>query len=309
MEFASGVELEPGAAVNDEYMVMQMNAYSTSQDGNVQKLPSLVAINLQTGELNELYTCPSSDSGNPSAPGNISLFFRGVTSTGFIVKTIHVNDYTIDEDMDPEQAFALASEAMEHTVYEIPFDGSEVKQLLNYRQNECYEEPYGEYLFFLKNNGEGQYALEKINTQTMEQTIVVSDFSQTNIQTPIPNNPFSEVFLRGRVNEYVIVNVMASNTLKENGNIELVFQNYAINIDTGEMRELSLSNYYSATQVPIQIIAQFGDKLLVHAKVEEVTNANSPIPLTERSLGIISKEDYLTSAPNYQMITSLRKPI
>lgn len=120
---------------------------------------------------------------------------------------------------------------------------------------------------------------------------------------------FYEVFLRGRVNEYVIVNVMASNMLKENGNIELVFQNYAINIDTGEMRELSLSNYYSATQVPIQIIAQFSDKFPVHAKVEEVTNANSPIPLTERSPGIISKEDYLASAPNYQMITSLRKPI
>lgn len=309
MEFASGVEVEPGAAVNDEYIVVQLNSYSTLEDGNVEKTPSLVAINFQTGKMEELYTCTPFVGGNPSEPGTVSLFFRGVTDTGFIVKTIHVNDYTVDENMDPNQAFEVATQALEHTVYEIPFDGGDIKQLLNYKQDEYYEEPYGEYLFFLKNNGEGQYALEKINTQTMEQTTVVPDFSQTNIQTPIPNNKFSEVFLRGRVNEHVIVNVLASNTLKDNGDIELVFQNYAINIDTGEMKELGLSNYYSATQVPVEIVAQFGDKLLVHAKIDEVRTEKSAMPVTQRSLGIISKEDYLASAPNYQMIASVRKAI
>lgn len=181
--------------------------------------------------------------------------------------------------------------------------------MLTFHQNECFEEVYGDSLFYLKNNGENQYSLEKINTQTLEHNVIVSDFRQTNIQTNISEALFSDTFLVARVEDFVILNTLSSNIIKDNGDIEHVYKSYAIDINTGKMHELTLSNYFSATQLPVSIIAQTDTKLLVHAKIEEVQKTGTQVQMTERLAGLISKEDYLNSQPNYVMINALRKPM
>ena len=307
VEFDADVAVEPGAAVNDQYLVLKTTSYATDKHGEVHVLPELTAVDLQTGALYTIYKAPDSGAAKPSEPGSISMFFRGVTNSGFIVKTISILPYSIDETMDEDEAFDIAAAAMEHTIYEIPFDGSPVRELLQYRQGEYYEEPFGDSLFFLKNHGEGQYSLEKLNTQTMEHTVIVDDFSRANLQTSISSVPFSDTILSTRVDDFLILNTCVSSTTLSNGNIEVRYACYAVDVNTGEMRELKLSNYFAATELPIYILAQTDNDLLVHAMIEEVKTADNPIPMTQRSLGLISKEDYFHSEPNYRMISSLRR--
>ncbi len=307
VEFDADVAVEPGVAVNDQYLVLKTTSYTTDNEGEVHAFPELTAVDLQTGAVYAIYKAPDSGTAKPSEPGSISMFFRGVTSSGFIVKTISILPYSIDETMDEDEAFDTAAAAMEHTVYEIPFDGSPVRELLRYRQGEYYEEPFGDSLFFLKNHGDGQYSLEKINTQTMEHNVIVDDFSRTNLQTAISSVPFSNTTLSTRVDDFLILNTLASSTTLSNGNIEVRYACYAVDVNTGEMRELKLSNYFAATEIPIYILAQTDNDLLVHAVIEEIKTPDSPVPMTQRSLGLISKEDYIHSEPNYRMISSLRR--
>ena len=308
-EFGSGVEIDPGAAVNDKYIVVKTTSYFTDDNEQINIAQELLAVDLSNGKRYKLCTTDDMVNISPFEPGYLSLFFRGVSESGFIVKTIRVNDYAINENVYFDESFALPTNSQEHTIYEIPFDGSKAKKLLTFHQNECFDEVYGDSLFYLKNNGENQYSLEKINTQTLEHNVIVSDFRQTNIQTNISEALFSDTFLVARVEDFVILNTLSSNIIKDNGDIELVYKSYAIDINTGKMHELTLSNYFSATQLPVSIIAQTDTKLLVHAKIEEVQKTGTQVQMTERLAGLISKEDYLNSQPNYVMINALRKPM
>lgn len=304
-DFGAGVEIDPGAAVNDQYIVIKITEHLTDDSGQVSTTHVLVAVDLHSGEKYELYSTKEQENLSPTDPGYISMFFRGVTDSGFIVKTIQVMDAPVAESSESGEIFI----GQEHTIFEIPFDGSEIKTLLKFHQNECFEEPFGEYLFYLKNNGEGQYSLEKINTQTLEHSVIIQDFSQTNLQTPISEVPFSDTILRARVNDYVVLNTLASSGYNDRKDIELIYKSYAVNINTGEMKEITLDTYYSATRLPVSIIAQTSTDLLVHAKVEEVKIPGTEIPITERLMGLISKEDYLASREEYRMIDALRKPM
>ena len=295
--------------MNDKYIVVKTTSYFTDDNEQINIAQELLAVDLSNGKRYKLCTTDDMVNISPFEPGYLSLFFRGVSESGFIVKTIRVNDYAINENVYFDESFALPTNSQEHTIYEIPFDGSKAKKLLTFHQNECFEEVYGDSLFYLKNNGENQYSLEKINTQTLEHNVIVSDFRQTNIQTNISEALFSDTFLVARVEDFVILNTLSSNIIKDNGDIELVYKSYAIDINTGKMHELTLSNYFSATQLPVSIIAQTDTKLLVHAKIEEVQKTGTQVQMTERLAGLISKEDYLNSQPNYVMINALRKPM
>lgn len=307
-EFGSGVDIEPGAAVNDDFIVVKVNAYTMKDDGQVNTAQSLVAVSLKNGEKYKLYSTDEIQNLSPGEVGYVSLFFRGVTDTGFIVKTIRVNDYTVDEDMNVDTAFDAASAAQEHTIFEVPFDGSEVKTLLTFHQDECFEEPYGDSLFYLKNNGEKQYSLERLNTQTMEHTTIISDFLETNLKTGISQAAFSDTFLVERVGDFVILNTLSESSKNNNADMELIYQSYAVNINNGELKELTLGNYYNAMQMPITILAQTEQDVLVHAKVENIETEGAFLA-TERSMALMTKEDYLKSEPAYRMIDTLRKPM
>ena len=110
--------------------------------------------------------------------------------------------------------------------------------------------------------------------------------------------PFTSgnVFIYGFLNEYVLVNHLYSEQYDDAGNMELLYTQYAVNQNTGEITEITLSNYSMATQKAINIIAQFGDDLLVDAK------EGSENDLAYRRTGFIRVEDYLASNPNYRMV-------
>ena len=97
--------------------------------------------------------------------------------------------------------------------------------------------------------------------------ILVEDFAAQPAvrKTTVPFTS-GNVFIYGFLNEYVLVNHLYSEQYDDAGNMELLYTQYAVNQNTGEITEITLSNYSMATQKAINIIAQFGDDLLVDAK-------------------------------------------
>ena len=68
------------------------------------------------------------------------------------------------------------------------------------------------------------------------------------------------------------------------------------------MYEIHLSNYYNAMEVPITILADAGDSLLVHASVNYITDYS-----VKREKGMISKKNFLASIDSYDMIKEARE--
>ena len=67
-----------------------------------------------------------------------SLFLRGVSDTGFILKTITTEEYETSEDTQAD--IERMENATVHRVFELPFDGGPEHELLCYRGNAYYEE-------------------------------------------------------------------------------------------------------------------------------------------------------------------------
>lgn len=201
-----------------------------------------------------------------------------MTSHGFIVETIGAEE---------------TGAVQRHTVYEIPFDGSGMHAIASFQNGEMQGTPDGDDWFYLRSGADGrQLQLGAIDSETGEDKILVAD-----LETTIPVTSLGDVFIRSFVDDWIIINAMTSADFDENRNIELLYNCYAVNRQTLEIRELHLSNYYHATRVPIEIYAQFEDKLLVEAKIEEVAPQNGEQGMTglERTLGILRKADYLNS--------------
>lgn len=111
--------------------------------------------------------------------------------------------------------------------------------------------------------------------------------------------------IMGLVNDQLMLNFEASSSYNQHGDIEVIIR--CVSVDTiAELQENTLTNYYNATKVPVFVLAQAGDHLLVQAEVKNVKPAGQQVFTVERSLGLISK-DYLASKPNYKMIDSIRK--
>lgn len=75
------------------------------------------------------------------------MFLRGVSDTGFILKTITTEEYETSEDMQAD--IERMENATVHRVFELPFDGGPEHELLCYRGNAYYEEYSGEALYYL----------------------------------------------------------------------------------------------------------------------------------------------------------------
>ena len=226
-----------------------------------------------------------------------SLFIRGVSESGFILKTITINEYK--ESDDAGIAMQNMQNATVHRVFELSFDGQREKELLRYTGSTCFEEYSGRelvYLSFDKNT----CSLYKINSVTGQKEIIIKDFdtvpSIRKTEVPLTSENF---FIVGFIDDYVLINQLYQEHYDAQKNIELLYTQYAVNTETGEVIEITLSNYLMATRKPINIIAQFSDTLLVDA-VEEVVDG-----ITYRRPGMISVDDYLKSKGEYIMIEQL----
>lgn len=159
----------------------------------------------------------------------------------------------------------------------------------------------------MKNHDEGHYGLERVNTATLETSTVIEDFTEIDQETVIPDCAFSDLSIDAFVDHYVIVKAMGSINLKDNGDIELIFKNYAVDTMNGDVIPLTLSTYYNATELPLPIMAQLPEYLLVIARIEEsYPNGESSPVNREKHLALIRKQDYFDSNPVYDEISAIR---
>ena len=116
----------------------------------------------------------------------------------------------------------------------------------------------------------------------------------------------ADVVLRGSVGNKLLMNFLTRAYLAENGNIEAVYGGFAVDMDTGEITSLPLTNYYAATTVPVQVLDTHGPKLLVFAQIEQTVDPVKNMLSLRRRMGLIAPEDYLAGRAEYQMVQSLR---
>lgn len=300
-EFPANTELATGVAYNGTQLAVFGTSYMEQKNGDVAVKPSLYVIDIncqkcQTVQALEPSTQPAYE------PGATSMFFFGTTESGFVVKTITAGSTEMDENGN-----LFETTPTHHTLYEIPFDGSAIKTLLEFDQGECYEELSGAYLYYLANHGEGHYALERIDGATGEKTTVIHDFQECEGGQEIASCAFTGLYLDEFFDDYVIVKALVHNDFNAKGDLEMIFHNYAVDLRDLSITQITLSNYYAATEVPIEILAESGDSLFVAAVVEEEESETRNFKF-ERiyRMALISKEDYLHSDPNYLFIDATR---
>ncbi len=289
--FSGNILINDGAVVGDGRIILCATKLLSNAE-NIGTVPCLLSIDIGTGECSDLYQVKT---GNGEMQK--SLFIRGVSESGFILKTITINEY--EESDDAGIAMQNMQNATVHRVFELSFDGQREKELLRYTGSTCFEEYSGRelvYLSFDKNT----CSLYKINSVTGQKEIIIKDFdtvpSIRKTEVPLTSENF---FIVGFIDDYVLINQLYQEHYDAQKNIELLYPQYAVNTETGEVIEITLSNYLMATRKPINIIAQFSDTLLVDA-VEEVVDG-----ITYRRPGMISVDDYLKSKGEYIMIEQL----
>lgn len=299
-KFEGSVDIANGVAYNGKYIVFKLETYTRDSADNFTNVPSLGAISLEKKEFIPLLSLKP---GNHASNGQ-ALFLFGTSKTGFILKTISVREdllaATVGEDSGENPALAMA-----HTMYELPFNGDSTREIFSYLQDECRADIYGGDLFLLCENGNSGVMLQMIPDCRGEPQTIVDDFESAagDLITGITT---TTIFPRARVDDYLLFNFESSSGIKENGDIEVIFKRVQVDLKSGMVKENTLSNYYNATNVPVEILGEAGEQLLVQASVNNVASTGK-IAGVERSLGLISKNDFLASRPNYTRITEQRK--
>lgn len=278
---SAGETFEAGAAYRPGWLVMMISGVSNQGD-NAAITRRLEAIDTATGVRTTLFDAASTVEEGKMA----GAFFQGVTTGGFVVKTVEAG-----ADLnDPTDA-----------VWLIPFDGSAAHIIVPPQNGEKQGQPHGEGWYYLEAGpDEQQITLGCIDAATGDNRVLITDLKET-----IPVDRPDDLFIRTFVDDWVILNAMTSNTMLDNGDIELLYSCYAVNTRNSEMRELTLSNYYHATRVPIEIYAQTGDRLLVAATVEEEQNPGGMMAALGQKLALMTKEEYLNSTADFAWITLL----
>lgn len=148
--------------------------------------------------------------------------------------------------------------------------------------------------------------MKKILTSTEEHQLLIENLSEALFTENAEQLNVEDIVFRNYVDGHLLFNVLTDQYISNNGNIELVFSGFAIDVETGVLKQINLTNYYNATTVPVDIIAKCGDDLLVFADITQSSGENKNSRLIERKIALITTEDYLDSKPNYRMIDTLR---
>lgn len=274
--FGSGITLNEGAIVGNNEIVL--SGYQiVESNGSVQSVPFIGAIGMDSGTYREIYSLPDT-------AGQTNLFLRGVSDTGFILKTISMDD--------------AASSDSQSRIFELSFDGKAETDLLTFSGNSCFEEHNGQELVYLRYDAQGVSLYKRSRQSEQEEQVAenVCDLACVR-KSELPYDS-DNLFIVGFAGNCVLLNHLYDNRYEENGNIALYYTQYAVDLTDGSAREITLYNNARATQTPLAILAKFGDSLLVDAK-EEVVDG-----IAYRRPGIVSVEDYLNSNPAYTMIQS-----
>lgn len=283
--FSGNLQILDGAAVGNGKVILCAVEIDPGGE-NINSCYCLLSVDIHTGEQNILYRVKKEE-----GEAERSLFLRGVSGTGFILKTIAVREF--ENDSDPVINKQNMENATVQRIFELSFDGTQEKELLSFSGQSCYEEHNGEELVYLRFHNDTA-DLCKIDSETGQEKILVEDIRSMDIfrKTDQP----LEIYIAGFVDEYVLLDHLYQERLDAQGNIELLYTQYAVHTKTGEAREITLSQYSRATRKPINIITQAGEMLLVDAAEDVVNGMPCRIP------GLIRVEDYLASNDRIQKI-------
>lgn len=284
--FPENVRIAVGAATDEENIVVVIHKTERSEN-EVSIIHSLLKINTVTGEQTELYSVAAQ-------PDDLikSFFLRGTTDDGFVLKTITTKQY--EECDNFKEMEENCRQATTHEVFLLPYDNSSVKPLLSYKQDDCFEKVYSNQVIYLKNENE-KYVLKTIETGTGEERTIVDDFSKHEMQS-IQDRPFRDTFITGFVGNHVLLNHLYEEHQLDNGSLELLYKQFAIDLNTGESKEIKYSNYYSLATHPLIILAENDGELLTYKDIEE-TDCE-----TVFRKGMITVEDYLDSIDSFEMV-------
>lgn len=281
----SSIILGDGALVGNNEIVV--SGYKSDDSGDSMRwIPVLGAVSLETGEFREIYALPDNDEQLPQ-----NMFMRGVSDTGFILEII-----TIATNPGPDEPSTR--------IFELSFDGKTERDLLTYTGSSCFEKHNGKELVYLRFEPNG-VALCRRNSQEEQEKVVVDNVCALPcIRETDQSFDRNSLYIVDFLDNYVLLKHQYDYRYDAAGHLFIGFTQYAINLDTGEAKEITLANDVMndvngvQTRKPINIVAKFGDSLLVDA-VKEIVNGK-----TYRKTGIISVQDYLNSVPAYTMIQS-----
>lgn len=302
-EFPANVTLSPGLAWNGAQLAVFGTSYTGQENGDVTVQSALYVIDVSNKTCTPIQILDSSAQAVYD-PGAETLHFLGTTETGFIIKKITNGVF----DYNEETGESAEITPTRHTVYKIPFDGGEIQTLQEYSQDESWENVQNDALYCLNSHGEGKYSLSRIDGVTGETTVIVDDFASHPGGEVIAGCDFRNINFVTVFDEYLIVSAPASERITERGDMEIIYQDFAVNTRDGSITPLTLSNYYHVTGRPIQILAEVGDSLYVVAEVKELPGNDAySVPSLARRMALISKEDYLHSVPNYTYVNTIRE--
>ena len=288
--FPNGYRLYTGVAWNGEELIIR-----SSDDKGKKNWYSLNTVNVESGEITELYSI----SANPNELEK-TLFLEGTCEKELICKTITVNSY--ESSSNPEEDVEAMKAATVHHVFMLPY-GDDVRpiELLSFHQGEVYEYVVDNSIVYLI-AVDGKYQLCQMDLSSFDTRTIIDDFSEMGSDNNIQERPFEDTFIYYSFDNVLLLNHLEDDHLLPDGTIELIYKQYAINLKDGSLYEIHLSNYYNAMEVPITILADAGDSLLVHASVNYITDYS-----VKREKGMISKKNFLASIDSYDMIKEARE--
>ena len=304
-QFAANTEIVNGIAYNGQAIALMTRQYDNTDPAAVKVRFALVGIRLADQQAAELYAYEPQE-GNMTKAGSASIFLMGTTADGFVCKTVLLQNYSTESN-DPETIANNMEAATRHEVFLIPFDGTAPKALFAYQEGQGFEMATDQRLFLLQAGDGDALCVSEVDTATAAKKVIVPDLKRSNLADIFAGHKLEEIHIMGLVNDQLMLNFESSSSYNQRGDIEVIIRCVSVDTVTGELQENTLTNYYNATQVPVFVLAQAGDYLLVRAEVKNVKPTGLQVFVVERSLGLISKEDYLASKPSYKMIDSIRK--
>lgn len=300
-EFAAGTALENAVAANGPSLIVSAAEYGAAGDA-VEFDAKLLRIDLANGRAEPLFSLAQLLAGSDAA--HASMQFSGVCEAGCILDVFVQQPYEADPD-DLERTLQNQSDALIRTVYCVPWDGSAARALVRYPADTGTDAFYDGWLFLARQQPDGRLSLAEIDPASGQSRTVVGDLHATFLADAPSPFGVQDLVLRGLVDRTLLMNLMTHGYIDPQGSMQAVYTGVCVDLDTAAVYELTLTNEYHATVVPVEVLASAGDQLLVLAEISESPNPCGMAPL-ERKSALIPAEDFLASRPSYRMIESLR---
>ena len=299
LSLPGGMMAENAVASNGGFLVISVQE-SVQNDDSVLQEHRLLAVDVNSGETRSIFSLREHLPGEE--PEACSMKFLGVTHEGFLVQASVQEKY--DTTGTEEEVFQKMDDAFRTVIWQVPFDGAPPAELFTWGAEEGKGIACENGFFFVELQKDGSYALKKLDRG--KESTLCPDLRALAPERDPETFRLADMVLRGGVENKLLLNLLTEAYTAENGNIEAVYGGFAVDMDTGEAAPLSLTNHYSATTVPVQVLDAHGPKLLVFAEISETVDKAANALVHRRRMGLIDPQDYLNGRAEYQMIDSLR---